>query len=119
MRSHPKVGIFIIMTMLMPPSANSLRADPPATQPTTQKARPLLGIFLQEANNDVTITKVGMGSRADHMGLRAGDIIKRVNGNEIKHPEDVRHEVDKRKLVEIEILRDGQTMKIKEHPAIT
>ena len=82
MRSLPRLDTCIAVTTLLLLVPALSRADPPATRPTTQKARPVLGIFILMEKGDVLINHVRPGSRAEHMGLKSRDIIKRIYGED-------------------------------------
>lgn len=68
---------------------------------------PQLGEFFGVKNgNGVLIRSVERGSRADHAGLRAGDVIVKVNGQTVHDSNDFTHSLRSGGTVNIGILRD-------------
>lgn len=63
------------------------------------------------ATSGVIVSAVVRDSPADHAGLRGGDVLRRVAGNEVRTPDDVIQSVrrqDAGAWVEVEISRHGQ-----------
>jgi serine protease Do len=84
-----------------------------------------LGVFMQELDKDVReglgleikrgvlISGVEAGSPADEAGLEDGDVIVAFNGNRVDDPDDLRdlvRDTEPGEKVEIEIVRDGETL---------
>jgi regulator of sigma E protease len=64
---------------------------------------------------DVMVGSIVMGSPADKVGLKQGDIIRQINGNKIKGFEELRQLVQKTKekeAIQVSFLRDGKNQQI-------
>ncbi|MEX0646441.1 MAG: Do family serine endopeptidase [Balneolaceae bacterium] len=60
----------------------------------------------------IVVSEVTPDSPAESAGLQEGDVILRLNGNEVRNPTDFRVDIASRKpgdVVELEIFRDGST----------
>lgn len=99
-------------------------------------SRAWLGVELQKLNKDlakyfgvsekdgVLITEVQKDSPAEKAGLKAGDVIAKIDGEQVREPRDVREIIAEEKpgrKIDIEILRNGQreiyTIKLGKHPS--
>jgi hypothetical protein len=110
--------------------SNDQPATAPSAAPTTAPtSRPwILGIYVEDANDvegmkdhvgamggNLFINWVVPGSRAEKMGLKELDVIRRVNGKEMRLPEQVLEEVHVSAKVTIDIIRNGdQSMTLTE-----
>lgn len=77
--------------------------------------RAMLGVVTDEDEKGAKITSVSKGSAAEKAGLKAGDIIAKINGEEIDDAGDVSREVRKQKpgdKIDLTIIRDGKEQKI-------
>lgn len=75
--------------------------------------------FPIDAEEGVLIMQVMEGTPADDAGLRQGDIIHKVNGNEVTTASDVQEQVEQSRigdLLEIEIERSGEALMIELRP---
>ncbi len=108
--------------------------DPPATEPTTAPTtvpttQPIrrLGIRVEDLSEgpdgedqvwlfggNLRIRIVIEGSRAEQMGILRGDIIKRINGKEVKTTADVAGEIRASDRVTLDVLRKGKPLQISE-----
>lgn len=85
--------------------------------------RPFLGVMLKEESKDeptassgVTITEVVEGTAAERAGLLAGDIILKIDGDDVNSISDVINKVQEHQIgdeVKIDIFRDGKKKKMK------
>ena len=108
-------------------------ATAPATAPVTRPA-PRLGIMLMDLRHyadaerqiaafggTLIVNAVAPGSRAERMGFRVADVVKRVNGNDVATVADViaavQAAVQAAQALEIEVLRDGVQLLLRETPA--
>jgi S1-C subfamily serine protease len=124
-----------LLFLFAPVAAGETPATQPATAPATQPVpRPplKLGALLMDVSQqadgarqvrnfggNLVINGVMAKSRGQEMGLRRRDVIKRINGQEMKTVQDVIDAVQTGKLLEIEILRDKEPMTLRERPNIT
>ncbi|MFP5222015.1 MAG: ChaN family lipoprotein [Acidobacteriota bacterium] len=74
--------------------------------------RPRLGLTLETKNSAIAVVAVESGSRADAAGLKAGDVLVKAQGAEVKSLPDL-HSATMRALKEggtlrLDILRDGR-----------
>jgi serine protease Do len=78
----------------MPADAELSRAPQAKPEPATLSS---LGLSLEDSQSGegVTVTSVQSGSPADEKGLRVGDTILQLNGNDVDNVEAVRSELDK------------------------
>lgn len=75
--------------------------------------RQLLGVTLENSADGVRIVEVAAGSAAEAAGLRAGDIITRIDGASVENARDVVRAVRAAgagSSIEIAVLRDGETL---------
>lgn len=75
------------------------------------ETRPSLGVYIDEESSDVTIAEIVDESAADKAGLRAGDIIMRMDDNIVTSFREVRafmNTKNKGDKIKIEINRSGQ-----------
>ena len=110
-------------------------AEPPTSAPaTSQPAQPppRLGIVLMDANHyadaanrirgfggNLIVNFVKRGSRAEKMGLRQADVIKRINGKDMSTVDDVLDAVKTGQALKIEILRKRKPLVVSEIPELT
>lgn len=81
--------------------------------------RPFLGIMIEVESDGVRVASVTPGSGAEDAGIRAEDLIVRVNdagltGSQapITRLHEALDQVEKGETVEVELLRDGETMTV-------
>ena len=117
----------------------------PATQPATGPAaatqpanaaspRRVLGIVVEDLNTrqgpgnaalidqlggNLVVNAVRAKSRAEELGLKQRDVIKRVNGQDVTTVKEIIDAVQKGKLLEIEILRDKRPLTLREQPSVS
>ncbi|MDB5320157.1 MAG: hypothetical protein JWN40_1788 [Phycisphaerales bacterium] len=118
-------------------ACTTLIALPPSTRPTTapaatQPAKPAkrLGILLMDENHyeggqtailefggNLVVNVVTAGSRAEKMGLKPGDAIKRINGQAMGTVPDVASAVRDAELLKIEVIREKKWLVVEEKAA--
>ncbi|MGB3491992.1 MAG: HhoA/HhoB/HtrA family serine endopeptidase [Elainellaceae cyanobacterium] len=101
---HPYIGIQMID--LTPETKNQLSQDNS------------LGFRIGEESG-VLIMQVMEGTPAEAAGLQRGDVIRKVNGNEVATASEVQEEVERSRigdLLEVEIIRAGETVMIELRP---
>ena len=81
-------------------------------EPLTAEERAELNIA--PSVSGVVVANVTSGSKADDSGLQAGDIITRVDGDQVSSPAQVAHDIHAandhdRKAIPLQIVRDGVT----------
>jgi hypothetical protein len=92
------------------------KLDPGELLPPPAKTR--LGVSLLSEDGRMLVQQVGDESRGQRMGLKPGDVIRKVDGNEVANVGDLRKAVAaKEKGLVIEILRDGDEVKLTEKDA--
>jgi serine protease Do len=82
--------------------------------PTSGSNRAFLGVATEESDNGVRISQVTKESAAAKAGLKAGDIITRIDDKKIEDPGDVTSEIRKHKpedKITITYKRDGKESK--------
>ncbi|MBD2328633.1 HhoA/HhoB/HtrA family serine endopeptidase [Alkalinema sp. FACHB-956] len=102
--SHPFLGIQ--MMELTPELQEQINNDPDANLQITQ-------------SSGVLIVRVGRGSPAAQGGLKAGDIVQKVNGQPIKTSGDVQDKVEASTIgqgLTFEVLRGNQTVTVEVRP---
>ncbi len=120
------VAVATILAML---AAKISLAAAPSTRPTTAPAtqpKKLLGIVLEDLGTiknqaklidslggNLLVNGVIKGSRADRMGFQTGDVIVRINGEEMKTGPDVVRRAGDR-MEQVDILRNKQPMTLTE-----
>lgn len=90
--------------------------------------RGYLGVVIQELTTELSeqfgakgtkgalITDVAGGSPAEKAGLKPGDVVRHVNGREIKDPQELRNriaQIDVGTTMEVAVLRGGEELKVK------
>ena len=73
---------------------------------------PYLGVGIEDADNGARLVEVRSGSPAAEAGLRQGDVVTGVTGNEIGSADELREAVAARKpgdSLELTVERDGET----------
>jgi S1-C subfamily serine protease len=70
--------------------------------------------LIRELGGNLVVNHVISGSRAERMGLKLADVIKRINGKDMSTADDVLAEVRNSETVEIEIIRDGKNLTLGE-----
>jgi S1-C subfamily serine protease len=78
----------------------------------------LASYFKVEPNSGLLISKVDREGPAAEAGVRSGDILTHINGQQVSDPEDVRRMIgdSESETVELTILRHGQQMKMTVKP---
>ncbi|MFM2431245.1 MAG: hypothetical protein RLZZ511_2458 [Cyanobacteriota bacterium] len=102
--SHPFLGVR--MTELTEDNRAALAQDPTLNFPMPK-------------TTGVLITAVGNNTPADAAGVKPGDLIRKVGGQDVKSSDDVRNQLEKAKLgepLDLTIDRQGQTQVIKVTP---
>ncbi len=72
-------------------------------------------ISIYKIDGNYQIQRIKKGSKMEKLGLKSGDIIKSVNGKEVKKDSDaikLYQEVNKQEFVTLTILRDGEMFDI-------
>lgn len=123
--------IVVAISILLPIGFSAVRADEAATQPTTapttRHARGMLGVIVQDANDqkdggglakamggNLIVNGVRPHSRAERIGLKVGDVILKIDGHEMQTVPDIIRAVGAGDLLEIEVMRDHQVVPFKE-----
>jgi hypothetical protein len=92
------------------------KLDPGELLPPPAKTR--LGVSVQaETRLGLMVGRVSEKSRAERLGLKPGDIIRKVDGKEVKDVGELRKAVAaKDKGLALEVRRDGEDVKLEEKP---
>lgn len=123
--------VLVVLTASCIISAGAvLLAETPSTMPTTTPAtRPArqLGIMLVDENRNgggqeaiqmfggnLVVNAVKPGSRADTMGLKEGDAIKRINDKDMNTVQDVQAVVRDAERLKIEVIREQVPLTLEE-----
>jgi hypothetical protein len=69
-----------------------------------------LGEMDDETPSGVLIVDVCEGSRAEHCGLRSGDVVTNAGGTRVYHPESLRGIINTGEMVELAVFRSGRTV---------
>ena len=72
---------------------NSQPSQKVASTKANKKARAKIGLMIQNSEKGVVVAGVESGSPAAEKGIKTGDIIKNVNGRQVKTAKDVRQAV--------------------------
>ena len=91
--------------------ANTVRDVVPRLSRGEPIVRPYLGVTTAPAPRGAAIQSVLPGAPAEREGLRAGDVIVRIDGREVDEPEDVSDAVSAHRPgdeIEVEVMRDGE-----------
>jgi len=121
---HSRVGPQLPVNMHVPihvfiDSMEEMKASefigegPFAKLPETGKG--FLGIGTESGEDGLKVSKVGKGSPAEKGGLKEGDVIRSINGKEMKKREDLKAllaELAPGDELEIELIREGKNEKI-------
>lgn len=92
------------------------KLDPGDLLPPPASAR--LGVSVSGAQGLLLVQRVGEKSRAERLGLKPGDQIKKVDGKEVTTVAELRKSVTaNQKSLKLEITRDGDDLKLEETPA--
>ena len=96
-------------------------------RPARAGARPMLGVAVAlegvDGQKALTVMRVVPGSRAAKIGIEEGDVLRRVNGNEVKSVPGLLERVaevlggEKPEPVVVEVEREGKALKLEEKPA--
>jgi serine protease Do len=62
------------------------------------------------ANAGVVVTQVDPDSGADRAGIKAGDLILKVNGNDVRDPKDFTKQINSKRRVYLRIEREGREL---------
>ena len=76
---------------------------------------PLLGVSTAEHIGGALVEKIAPGSAAEKVGLRAGDLIARLDDSEVSGPQKLLEAVRRRKpgeAVKLVVVREGQTLEL-------
>ena len=123
--------VFILCLLTTETFAQSPEAQPttapttePATQPTSRPFR-RLGVRVQDLSQrpdgedqvgifggNLWVDHTIEGSRAEQLGLRRGDIIKRINGVEVNNVPDMLTAIRAADTVTVDIIRNGKPLKL-------
>ena len=82
-------------------------------------------VELGDPESAVTVMGVLPGSRAANLGIQEGDVIRRINGKDVKGVVDLIDRVgevlgaEKPEPVVVDVERDGKALKLGEKPAPT
>jgi hypothetical protein len=89
------------------------KLDPGELLPPPAKAR--LGVSVSAEEGRLFVQKVGEKSRAERVGLKAGDQIRKVDGKEIGTVAELRKLVtENQKKLTVDVTRDGEDVKLEE-----
>lgn len=76
----------------------------------------VLGVFLKVVEEGVRVEKIVEDSGAERAGLKEGDILKTIEGNEVKIAEDIMEAIGARspgEEIEVRYLRDGEEVTVR------
>lgn len=79
------------------------------------KGNSMLGVATKPAEGGLEITKVGRKTAAEKAELKVGDVIRKMDGKEVKTREELQAVIKEKSAgeeLELEILRDGKEQKI-------
>jgi serine protease Do len=79
------------------------------------KGNGMLGVATKPVEGGLEIIKVGKKTAAEGGGLKVGDVIRKMNGKEVKTREELQaviKEMSAGEELELEITRDGNVQKI-------
>lgn len=77
--------------------------------------RPILGVMTDDGENGAKITSVTKGSAAEKAGLKAGDVIAKINDNKIENARDLTATIGKLKVndkVAVTVRRDNKEQQL-------
>src|SRR2546423_13915595 len=119
-RSVVTLALAAARTTLSLPSARSAGSAQGTRDSGSRSPRPSLGILVGPASDaeqeGVKVHQVVPGSPAAKAGLKKGDVITRVEGREMDHPDTLLNVLAKHKPGEeltFHVLRDGQEKSLK------
>ncbi len=95
--------------------ASTVSPAQPITPATPNPQTPVLGVTLQDSANGPAIGQVLPGSAADKAGLKAGDVITKINDTDVKTVQDAATAIHALKVgdtVTITITRDGSSQTV-------
>ncbi len=78
--------------------------------------RAMLGVVTEQADKGVKIKEVSKGSAAERAGLKAGDVITKMNGKDVSEHSDIVAAIAPLKpndIADVTYLRDGKEKKVK------
>lgn len=96
---HPYLGIQ--MVTLTPELKENINSDPNSPLPSV------------EADKGVLVVRVMRNSPADKAGIRAGDVIQKINGQSVSDSAAVQQQVEKSQVgssLQLELLRNGRNL---------
>jgi putative serine protease PepD len=91
--------------------ANTVREVVPRLSRGERIVRPYLGVTTAPAPQGAAIQALLPGGPAEREGLRAGDVVVRIDGQPVDEPEDVSDAVAAHRpgdRIEVEVMRDGE-----------
>lgn len=89
------------------------KLDPGQLLPPPANAR--LGVSVSDVGNGLVVGKIAEKSRAEKMGLKSGDIIRKIDGNQVANVTELRKAVsDNTKNLKVEITREGEDVTLEE-----
>jgi len=90
------------------------KPDPKSDKAAPTKAKPFLGVVLQENADSLVVTRVVDGSSAAKAGMKVGDRITKMNGQSVSELDEVRALLGSASVgdtLKAEFQRDGKTIK--------
>ena len=113
-KEQPEIGGFIFSTNSDPtPMAFGVYSNPPRS--LIGKNQAFLGVKPVDDNEGVRIVEVTVGSSADDVGMRLGDILIAINGVELTNVQSLVNEIRKNEpgdKIAIDFLREGAKMQV-------
>lgn len=89
------------------------KLDPGQLLPPPANAR--LGVSVSDAGNGLVVGRIAEKSRAEKIGLKSGDVIRKVDGKEVASVSELRKLVSENvKNLTVEITREGEGVTLKE-----
>lgn len=113
-QTQPGIGGFIFSTNSQPdPMAFGVYSNPPRS--LIGKNQAFLGVKPVDDKEGVRIVEVTVGSSADEVNLKNGDILTAINGIRLSNVQSLVNEIRKNEpgdKVEVEFLRDGSAQQV-------
>lgn len=98
-RRRPQVGIIAANAREIPPEGG-----------------PVLGLSFEEKRGKLVVTEVHQGSGAEVAGVVSGDVLVRIDGGEVKKPEDLKEVIGKHRVgdeIVLSVLRKKKPLDLK------